>query len=82
MRRSLFYARTFQRQLQTASLQNSTTKKGVREMISDVTKQLTQEVNDLKDMLLRVLDEIQYQEPAVVLDKDIKEWHLKNRISS
>lgn len=51
-------------------------------MISDVTKQLTQEVNDLKDMLLRVLDEIQYQEPAVVLDKDIKEWHLKNRISS
>ena len=34
----------------------------------------------LRDMLLRALGEINYQEPGVVLDSDIKEWYEKQKL--
>jgi hypothetical protein len=36
-------------------------------------------IDTLTDMLCRVMGEIEYQEPGIVLDQDIKDWWAKHK---
>jgi site-specific DNA-adenine methylase len=47
--------------------------------MDEYTDALIEERNKLTSMLIRVMEEIEYQEPGIILDDDVKEWWAKSK---